>query len=76
MLERLNRARDMAIITHELTPNRRRLLKERKLSAVIDQKPLLETRLALEAMARLLGRLPGVAESAITESQIFMPEML
>lgn len=75
-LERLGRQQDMAIITHELTPNRRRLLKERRLSAVIDQKPLLETRLAVEAMARLLGRLPGVAESVISESQIFMPEML
>ena len=75
-LDRLGRGRNLPVITHELTPNRRRLLKERRLAAVIDQKPVLEARLAVEAMARLLGRLPGVAESVICESQIFMPEML
>lgn len=72
-LDRLGR-RGMAFITHELTPNRRQLLQQRRLSAVIDQKPLLEARLAVEMMARLLGRLPGTAESVTTETQIFMPE--
>lgn len=73
-LERLGRGPDTTVITHELTPNRARLLAERKISAVIDQKPLLEARLAVESMARLLGRLPRAPASITTEIQIFMPE--
>lgn len=73
-LERMRRSKNTVVITHELTPNRARLLAERKLHAVIDQKPMLEARLAVEAMARLLGRLPGETRSITTEIQIFMPE--
>lgn len=73
-LEWSRRAHDTVFITHELTPNRRALLAARKLHAVIDQKPLLEARLAVEGMARLLDRLPGEAGSTTTEIQIFMPE--
>lgn len=73
-LERLGRAQRTVIITHELTPNRRTLLQQRRIHAVIDQRPLLEARLAVETMARLLGRLPGEARSVATEIQIFMPE--
>ncbi|MCE6962196.1 LacI family DNA-binding transcriptional regulator [Cereibacter sphaeroides] len=73
-LERMGRRNRVEIITHELTPNRRMLLRERRISAVIDQKPLLEARLAVEAMARLHGRLPGLPASISTDIQIFMPE--
>lgn len=73
-LERLGRAADTVIISHELTPNRQALLRARKLSAVIDQKPHLEARLAVETMARLLGRLPGEAGSQTTGIQIFLAE--
>jgi LacI family transcriptional regulator len=73
-LQSLGRSDDVVFITHELTPNRRRLLQERKLHAVIDQKPMTEARLALETVARALGRLDGTPGSIPTEIQIFMPE--
>jgi LacI family transcriptional regulator len=73
-LERLGRERDTTIITHELTKDRRRLLKERRINAVIDQKPKLEARLAIETIARLLGRLPGTGMSLATDIEIFLPE--
>lgn len=70
----VRRSRSIAIVTHELTPQRRALLKARKVQAIIDQKPMLEARLAVETMARLIGRLDGDAGSVATEIQIFMPE--
>ncbi len=73
-LERLGRAGDVAVITHEATPERRKLLKERRIHAVIDQKPLLEARLAVRTMAQLLGRLDGEPRSIYTDIQIFMAE--
>jgi LacI family transcriptional regulator len=73
-LEELGLSGQIRLITHELTPNRRALLAQRKLSAVIDQAPLTEVRLAGEAMARLLGRMPGTAQSISTEIRIYMPE--
>ena len=74
MLRRIGRDADTVVIAHELTPNRKRLLIERRIHAVIDQKPALEARLALEAVARLLGRLDGRNISQSVETQIFMPE--
>jgi LacI family transcriptional regulator len=73
-LQRLGRIDDTVVITHELTPNRRMLLKSRKINAVIDQRPLLEARLAVETIAKLLGRLPGEAVSIATDIQIFLAE--
>ena len=70
----IRQGRPIAIVTHELTPQRRALLKARQVQAIIDQKPMLEARLAVEAMARLIGRLDGEAGSIATEIQIFMPE--
>ncbi|WP_207101277.1 LacI family DNA-binding transcriptional regulator [Paracoccus shandongensis] len=70
----LRRTRPIAVVTHELTPQRRALLKARKVQAIIDQKPVLEARLAVETMARLLGRLDGPAGSVATGIQIVMPE--
>lgn len=73
-LRRIGRAEDTVIVAHELTPNRKQLLIDRRIHAIIDQKPALEARLALEAVARLLGRLEGVAEAQAVETQIFMAE--
>lgn len=70
----LRQGRDIAILTHELTPDRRALLCARHVQAIIDQKPMLEARLAAETVARLLGRLDGPAASIATEIQIVMPE--
>lgn len=73
-LQRLGRIDNTVVITHELTPNRRMLLKSRKINAVIDQRPLLEARLAVETIAKLLGRMPGEAVSISTDIQIFLAE--
>ncbi len=70
----IRQSRQIAVITHELTPERRIMLRDRKVQAIIDQKPVLEARLAVETMARLIGRLDGDAGSIATEIQIFMPE--
>lgn len=74
MLQRLGRVDDTVVITHELTLDRRMLLKSRKINAVIDQRPLLEARLAVETISKLLGRLPGDGVSIATEIQIFLSE--
>lgn len=73
-LQRLGRIDDTVGITHELTPNRRMLLKSRKINAVIDQKPLLDARLAVETIVKLLGRLPEEAVSIAPDIQIFLAE--
>lgn len=72
----LRQSRALSIVTHELTPARRLLLKSRKVQAIIDQKPVLEARLAVATAARLIGRLEdgGPAGSIATEIGIFMPE--
>lgn len=70
----IRRSRPIAIVTHELTPDRRLMLRDRRVQAVIDQKPMLEARLAVETLARLIGRLEGEAASIATEIQIVMPE--
>lgn len=73
-LRRLGRTGSTALVTHELTPDRRILLRERAIAAVIDQQPELEARLAVEAMARLFGRLEGSAGSVETRFLIYMAE--
>ncbi|TBN43746.1 LacI family transcriptional regulator [Paracoccus subflavus] len=73
-LASLRKSRPIAIVTHELTPERRIMLRDRKVQAIIDQRPMLEARLAVEAVARLVGRLEGEAGSIATEIQIVMPE--
>ncbi len=75
-LRAMERDRETTIIAHELTGNRRTLLRDRAIAAVIDQNPALEARLAVETMARLLGRLEGAPESIFTEVSILMPENL
>lgn len=73
-LARINRAAGTVILAHELTPNCKQLLIERQIHVIIDQKPALEARLALETVARLLGRLEGTPEITPIETQIFMAE--
>ena len=64
----------MAIVVHELTESRRSLLRQRAIDAVIDQNPALEARVAVETVARLLGRMEGEPTSTLTEIRIYMPE--
>ena len=70
----IRQTRPISIVTHEQTPERRLMLKARKVQAIIDQNPVLEARLAVETMARLIGRLEGEACSIATEIRILMPE--
>lgn len=73
-LRQLDRAATTVFITHELTDNRRALLRERAIDAVIDQNPALEARVAVETMARLLGRLEGEPVTTVTDIRIYMAE--
>jgi len=68
------RGRAVALISHELTAERRALLKARAIDAVIDQNPEFEVRAAVELMARLLGRMEGAQDNVITPVQIYCPE--
>ena len=72
-LRALGREKDVVLITHELTAERRALLQQRAIDAIIDQNPEDETRMATETMARFLGRLEGEASSVITSIQIYTP---
>lgn len=65
---------DVVVVTHELTEDRRALLRSRAIHAVVDQDPAAEVRLAAETMARLLGRLDGAVVSAPTPVRIFTAE--
>jgi LacI family transcriptional regulator len=73
-LRQLDRADTTVFITHELTDNRRALLRERAIDAVIDQNPAFEARVAVETMARLLGRLEGEPVTTVTDIRIYMAE--
>ena len=61
-----------------IVPQSEKFVVERfgRLHAVLDQDPHLEARLALETMARHMGRLDGPVASAHMAVQIFMPESL
>lgn len=73
-LRALNREHDIVVITHELTEDRRRLIHEGLIDAVIDQNPEFEVEVAVETMARLLRRLDGIPVSTITPIHIHMIE--
>lgn len=51
----------VVLITHELTPERRRMLREGIIDAVIDQNPREEARRALEVLARHFNRIQDTA---------------
>ncbi len=65
---------DIVIITHELTEDRRTLLRSRALHAVIDQDPAAEVRVAIETIARLLGRSDGDVVRTSIPVRIFTSE--
>ncbi len=67
-------APDVSFITHELTDDRRALLRARAIHAVVDQDTSAEVRSVAEIMARLLGRLDGIAEAPPTPVRIFTAE--
>lgn len=55
-LRRFGREKQTVFITHELTPDRRALLLEGVVDAVIDQNPELEALTAVEFLAKTFGR--------------------
>lgn len=55
-IKRLGRENDTVVITHELTADRKALLKEGAIAAVIDQNPELEALSALNILANHFGR--------------------
>ncbi len=61
---------DAVFIMHELTPDRRDLLRQGLIDAIIDQNPEFEVRTAVETMARLTGRLEGDGPPTITPVHI------
>ena len=65
-LYRLGLRERTTVIVHELTDTRRTLLRERAIDAVIDQNPTLEAQVAVETIARLLGRMEGEPGSTFT----------
>lgn len=70
----LGRQNDIVLITHELTSERRKLVREGLIHAIIDQDPRMEVRIAVETMARLLARMDGEAGTTITPIHIHMME--
>jgi LacI family transcriptional regulator len=70
----VGRSRDVVFITHELTDERRTLLREGLIDAVIDQNPELEVCTAVELIAAHFGRLEAPPRSTVTPIRIHMIE--
>jgi LacI family transcriptional regulator len=64
----------IVLITHELTPDRRALLREGMLDAVIDQNPRLEAQRALDVLGQHFGRADSERSGGYTEFNIFIRE--
>jgi LacI family transcriptional regulator len=73
-LARLDPGRHVTFITHELTPERRALLKEGVLDAIIDQNPDLEVATAVGLIARHFGRRDVPPTTGITPLTIYLRE--
>ena len=68
------RQSEIVFITHELTEDRRVLLRDGLIDAIIDQNPEVEVRTAIEAMAQHFGRVEAATMSTITPIYIHMIE--
>lgn len=69
-------AERIVFITHELTPERRVLLKEGILDAIIDQNPEIEVMTALETLAHHFGRREAPPPTKITPFEVLIRESL
>ena len=74
VLDALGRGLSTIMITHELTPARRVLLKRGLIDAIIDQHPDLEAQTAVEVLAHLFGRLEAPPTQLTTPFTIFFRE--
>jgi LacI family transcriptional regulator len=70
----IGRQDEIVFITHELTEDRRLLLRDGLIDAIIDQNPEFEVRTAVEAMARHFGRIDTATVSTVTPIHIHMIE--
>lgn len=70
----LGRRGEIVFITHELTGDRRRLMRDGMIDAIIDQDPALEVRTTVEALAARFGRRDGPPASLVTPLHIHMIE--
>jgi LacI family transcriptional regulator len=73
-LGRLAPSRHVVLITHKLTPERRALLKEGVIDAIIDQNPELEITTAVGLIARHFGRRDSLPATSITPLTIYVRE--
>ena len=63
------------VVTHELTPDRRALLQEGHIDAIIDQSPRQEVERAIESLAQYFNRLDQpLVDQTYTPFQIFLRE--
>ncbi|TMV17625.1 LacI family transcriptional regulator [Rhizobium sp. Td3] len=69
-VESLGRAGEIVFITHELTDDRRQLLRKGLIDVVIDQGPVFEVRTAIEALAAFFGRKEDPPASLMTPVQL------
>jgi len=69
-IKALGKQDEVVFITHELTEERRRLLREGLIDAVIDQDPQQEVRAVVEIIAARFGRRGGEPASPITPVHI------
>lgn len=75
-MKALGKRNEIVFITHELTEDRRRLMREGMIDAIIDQDPVLEVRTAVEALAAYFGRRDDPPTSLVTPIHIHMIENL
>lgn len=73
-MTKLGKNKDVIFITHELTNDRRHLMRDGLIDAIIDQDPETEVRTAVEALAAYFGRTEKRYLSLITPIQIHMIE--
>lgn len=74
-IEEMGLAQKIVMITHELTPSRRRLLRDGVLDAIIDQNPRQEALRAIEVLGRHFQRAePKGSETEHTPFDIFIRE--
>ena len=66
MLRYLRRDQDIVLITHELTADRRELLRAGIIDAIIDQNPEMEAIIAVETLAHHFGRVEVTSASPAT----------
>ncbi|SES47789.1 transcriptional regulator, LacI family [Rhizobium sp. NFR03] len=73
-LKTLGRADEVVFITHELTDDRRQLIRQGLIDVIIDQRPDLEVLTAVQALASYFGRNDHPPASLVTPIDVYMIE--